>query len=310
MRLPSLRRRDDAAGRPPAPFIVGANRSGTTLLRMMLDAHPELTIPPETHFVPDVIQACEDGGTPEEVVEVMTSHREWGDFDLDADEVLERLRALDSLTAGDALRAFYGLYAQRAGKPRWGEKTPGYATNMIEIQKALPEARFIHLIRDGRDVALSAMDRAKMPLTAGQVAKRWQRRITKARKQSRKVNHYLEARYEDLVLDTEPTLRRIADFLELPWDPGMLDYHERAAERLNEMARELPATDKRPQLEQDHRLKIHALTKEPPKKDRVERWREQMSEEDRVAFEQIAGELLEELGYAVGEPVAQAGARS
>jgi sulfotransferase family protein len=310
MRLPSLRRRDDAAGRPPAPFVVGANRSGTTLLRMMLDAHQELTIPPETHFVPDVIQACEDGGTPEEVVEVMTSHREWGDFDLDADEVLERLRALDPLTAGDALRTFYGLYAQRAGKPRWGEKTPGYATNMIEIQKALPEARFVHLIRDGRDVALSAMDRAKKPLTAGQVAKRWQRRITKARKQSRKVNHYLEARYEDLVLDTEPTLRRITDFLELPWDPGMLEYHERAAERLNEMARELPATDKRPQLEQDHRLKIHALTKEPPKKDRVERWREQMSEQDRVAFEQIAGELLKELGYAVGEPVAPAGARS
>jgi hypothetical protein len=310
MRLPSLRRRNDAAGRPPAPFVVGANRSGTTLLRMMLDAHPELTIPPETHFVPDVIQACEDGGTPEEVVEVMTSHREWGDFDLDADKVLERLRAVDPLTAGDALRAFYGLYAERADKPRWGEKTPGYATNMVAIQKALPEARFVHLIRDGRDVALSAMDRAKKPLTAGQVAKRWQRRITKARKQSRKVNHYIEARYEDLVLETEPTLRRITDFLELPWDPGMLDYHERAEERLNEMARELPATDKRPQLEQDHRLKIHALTKEPPKKDRVERWREQMREEDRVAFEQIAGELLEDLGYTVGEPVAAAGARS
>ena len=310
MRLPSLRRRDDAAGRPPAPFVVGANRSGTTLLRMMLDAHPELTIPPETHFVPDVIRACDDGATADEVVEVMTSHREWGDFGLGADEVSERLRALDPLTAGEALRAFYGLYAERAGKPRWGEKTPGYATNMVEIQRALPEAHFVHLIRDGRDVALSAMDRAKKPLTAGQVAKRWQRRITKARKQSRKVDHYLEARYEDLVLDTEPALRRITDFLELRVGPGMLDYHERAGERLEEMARELPATEKRPQLEQDHRLKIHALTKEPPKKDRVERWREQMSEEDRLAFENVAGDLLDELGYKTGEPVAAAAARS
>jgi hypothetical protein len=310
MRLPSLRRRDDAGGRPPAPFVVGANRSGTTLLRMMLDAHPELTIPPETHFVPDVIRTCDDGATADEVVEVMTSHREWGDFGLGADEISERLRALDPLTAGEALRAFYGLYADRAGKPRWGEKTPGYATNMVEIQRALPEAYFVHLIRDGRDVALSAMDRAKKPLTAGQVAKRWQRRITKARKQSRKVNHYLEARYEDLVLDTEPALRRITDFLELEWDPGMLDYHERAGERLEEMARELPATEKRPQLEQDHRLKIHALTKEPPKKDRVERWREQMSEDDRLAFENVAGDLLDELGYKTGEPVAAAAARS
>jgi hypothetical protein len=308
MRLPSLgRRRDSAAGRPPAPFVVGANRSGTTLLRMMLDAHPELTIPPETHFVPDVIEACEARGTsPEQLLEVMTSHREWGDFNLDAGEVLERLQAADELTAGEALRAFYGLYAERVGKPRWGEKTPGYATSMVQIQGALPEAHFVHLIRDGRDVALSAMDRAKKPITAGQVAKRWKRRITKARRQSRKVN-YQEARYEDLVLDTEPTLRRICEFIDLPWDPTMLDYHQRASERLEEMARELPALGNRPQLEQDHRLKIHALTTEPPKRERVERWREQMSEEDRVAFEQIAGDLLDELGYATGQPVGAVG---
>jgi hypothetical protein len=312
MRLPSLgRRRDSAGGRPPAPFVVGANRSGTTLLRMMLDAHPELTIPPETHFVPDVIEACDErGATPDQIVEVMASHREWGDFGLGTDEVLDRLRELDPFTAGGALRAFYGLYADRAGKPRWGEKTPGYATNMVQIQGALPEARFVHLIRDGRDVALSAMDRAKKPITATQVAKRWKRRITKARRQRRKLRHYIEVRYEDLVLDTEPTLRKVADFLELPWDTAMLDYHERASERLEEMARELPATDNRPQLEQDHRLKIHALTTEPPKRERVERWREQMSEDDRVAFEGIAGELLAELGYAVGEPVAAAAPRS
>jgi Sulfotransferase family len=296
------------AGRTPVPFVVGMNRSGTTLLRMMLDAHPELTIPPETHFVPDVIEICDErGATPEDVVEVMTSHREWGDFGLGADEVLERLRATDQLTAGEALRAFYGLYAERAGKPRWGEKTPGYATSMVQIQKALPEAHFVHLIRDGRDVALSAMDRAKKPITAGQVAKRWKRRITKARRQSRKLRHYHEARYEDLVLDTEPTLRAICEFIELPWDPGMLDYHRGAEDRLSEMARELPAQGNRPQLEQDHRLKIHALTKEPPKKERVDRWRVQMSEDDRVAFEQVAGDLLGELGYSTGEPVGAAG---
>ena len=58
---------NDDARRPPAVFVVGMNRSGTTLLRMMLDAHPELTIPPETHFVPDLIKAVrEPGATPEE----------------------------------------------------------------------------------------------------------------------------------------------------------------------------------------------------------------------------------------------------
>ncbi len=58
----SRSRRASARGaeRVPAPFVVGVNRSGTTLLRMMLDAHPELTIPPETHFVPELIEAAEE----------------------------------------------------------------------------------------------------------------------------------------------------------------------------------------------------------------------------------------------------------
>ena len=131
MRLPSLRRRDDAGGRPPAPFVVGANRSGTTLLRMMLDAHPLLTIPPETHFVPDVIDAADEGATPERIVEVMTSHREWGDFDLDSDEVLERLRrdrpadrgrarcAPSTASTPSAPARSAGARRRRAMRPTW-----------------------------------------------------------------------------------------------------------------------------------------------------------------------------------------------
>ena len=62
-------RKNDAAERDPFPFVVGMNRSGTTLLRMMLDAHPRLTIPPETHFVPDLIRSVRKDGTPEAACE-------------------------------------------------------------------------------------------------------------------------------------------------------------------------------------------------------------------------------------------------
>jgi hypothetical protein len=129
--------------------------------------------------------------------------------------------------------------------------------------------------------------------------------VAKAREVAPRLRHYLEIRYEDLVLDTEPTLRRVAEFTELPWDAAMLDYHERSPERLQEMARELPATGRAKQLSVERRMATHAMTTKPPSADRVSRWRKQMDESDRVAFEREAGDLLEELGYPVGEQAAR-----
>ena len=116
------------------------------------------------------------------------------------------------------MRTFYAAYTEEQGKPRWGEKTPTYVQKMKLIQRAIPEARFVHVIRDGRDVALSVLDRTVRDLTAGDIAKRWQKKITKAREDSPKLDHYIEIRYEDLILDTEPVLRRVCEFIELPWD--------------------------------------------------------------------------------------------
>jgi hypothetical protein len=306
---PSLFRSRRATGtsRAPAPFVVGVGRSGTTLLRLMLDAHPELAIPPETHFAPDVIAACRSRGrSPERVAETFTTESRWGDFDVDADALLERLRGLRRLDGGDALRAFYELYAEGRGKPRWGDKTPIYVTKMREIGGALPEARFVHVIRDGRDVALSRWKRAvKGRAPAEKVARTWRRRINKARKQARDLPHYAEVRYEDLVTDTEPTLRRVCDLCDLDFDPVMLRYYEDAAERLAEMARDLPGDGGGVRHSGSERMEAHALTSRPPTSERIAAWRDEMSAEDRAAFAAVAGDLLAELGYeveAAGEP--------
>ena len=110
--IPSFLRR--GSEREPFPFVVGMNRSGTTLLRMMLDAHPDLTIPPETHFVPDTIKAAKaDGATPESVLEAMKAHREWGDFEISDEEMLGRFEALPKLRPGPAVRSFYDIYSER-----------------------------------------------------------------------------------------------------------------------------------------------------------------------------------------------------
>jgi Sulfotransferase family len=291
---------------PPAPFVVGVTRSGTTLLRMMLDAHPQLTIPPETHFVPDLIEASrEEHASPERLHEVVVGNRRWGDFHLDPDELLERFEAIAPLNAGDAVRAFFDLYAKGQGKPRWGDKTPIYINRMMLIERALPEARFIHLIRDGRDAALSRAKRVlKQPTPMRKVAERWRNRIIRAREQGPRLGHYLELRYEDVVLDTEATLRRICEYIDLPWDDEMLHYHERAAQRMQEMHRDLPPEPGKPLRPADHRMAAHSLTSEPPDPSRLGRWKTEMSAEDRAAFEDAAGDLLAELGYELErEPV-------
>jgi Sulfotransferase family len=286
----------DAQG-PPAPFIVGVPRSGTTLLRLMLDSHPELTIPPETHFLPRVIRACRQGASPERVVAVVARHRRWEDFGIRPDEYLGRLRQIQPLEAGPAIRAFYELYAERAGKPRWGDKTPGYAVKMRRIERALPEARFIHVIRDGRDVVASRARKSRRPLPVGVAAKRWKRRVIATRTRAESVASYTELRYEDLVTDTEASLRRICALIELPFDPAMLDYHERAAERLREIDRELPARRGHSRLEAGPRLAAHVRLSQPLSSARVGAWRSEMPAADRVAFDEAAGDLLAELGY-------------
>jgi Sulfotransferase family len=290
----------DLRPRRPAPFIVGVTRSGTTLLRLMLDSHPKLTIPPETHFLPKLIRlADKPDAKPAKVARRISNHRRWGDFEIPRKEFAHALRERRELSGTEAVRAFYELYARKQGKPRWGDKTPGYQIRMLKLRKALPEARFIHVIRDGRDVVLSQARKASEPTPLDTAAKRWRSRVLATRLRARRLDEssYLEIRYEDLIRDTEGTLRRICEFVDLRFDRRMLAYHERAGERLQEIAKELPAAEGRGELDADARISAHELAHEPPRQERVEAWRAEMSPEDVARFERAAGDLLAELGY-------------
>ena len=263
----------------------------------MLDAHSELAIPGETHFLPKLIKRCERGRvSADELADLVTAHKRWGDFHLDAAELRERFRSLRPLNAADAIRAFYRLYAEQRGKRRYGDKTPGYVKEMLRIQRVLPEARFVHIVRDGRDVALSHLRMNWGPATVAESAELWVERISKARRKAPGVRHYAEFRFEDLVAETEDTLRGVCDFVELDFEPSMLDYHRHAEQRLREKARDLPRRN-RPTQTAAARMDSHRLAKEPPRPDRVEMWRERMSAEEVAEYERIAGPLLIELGY-------------
>jgi hypothetical protein len=290
----------------PAPFVVGAARSGTTLLRMMLDSHGELAVPFETQLLPELMDAQDAGASPEDLAEHLVGHRRWPDFGLDADAMRASWAEVRPFDLAEGMRRFYRAYAAKEGKPRWGDKSPGYALHLERIGALLPEAHFVHLIRDGRDVRLSQLRRGTNHPTPAKHARRWRRRVNTARRQGESAEHYMEVRYESLISDPEPELRRICDFVGLGFDPAMLTYYERASERLEEIDRDLAAGTEnaedreRPLFRAEDRLDFHKLTKEAPRVDRVEKWRTQMPAEDLAEFERVAGGLLQELGYELG----------
>lgn len=282
----------ELAGRAPAPFVVGVGRSGTTLLRMMLDAHPQLAIPAETHFAPAVRAFERDGA--EAAVAAVLDNGLWADYGLPADEFVRRVGLRRPTGAGDVMRVFYELYAESRGSPRWGDKSPYYVTVMTYLQELLPEARFVHVIRDGRDVALSTMSLWFGPDDVAGVAREWSEKLAVARRQARELRFYLELRYEDLVRNPEASLRRVCDFLDLEWHPAMLEYHRTAEVRLAELGdvrqngRLIGAAERRG---------IHRLLAQPPRPDRSGRWRTEMSAADRELFAGIAAEALNAYGY-------------
>jgi glycosyltransferase involved in cell wall biosynthesis len=297
-RLFSRRRAEPDPETAPLPFIVGSPRSGTTLLRLMLDAHPLLTIPPETHFLPDVLGLTGAGEAVRRAFfHCIVGGPRWNDFHLSEESFERRLQEIEPFDLTRGIHAFYRMYGERQHKPRWGDKTPGYVLHLRKIAAVLPTARFIHLIRDGRDVAASLRKLWWGPgddIEAQAIDWLW--RIREARQQAQVCPHYLEIRYEDLVRDPRATLEKVCGFLDLPYTSAILEYHRRAGERLDELSGR-PALDGGAEVTVEQLHEIHARTRLPVNDERVGRWRQDLTAAEIAVFQQIAGPFLRELGY-------------
>jgi hypothetical protein len=288
-----------AEGDPGAPsdapvVVLGVSRSGTTLLKEMLDAHPDLAIPSESYFVPQLwSRHGERPGADAflDDVERLARIREWG---LTREDVASRLPERPSFP--EAVGAIYRAYAAARGKRRFGDKTPSYMQRLPLLEHAFPGARYVHLIRDGRDAGLSFLDMRRRPTFnwarprgLGSFAAQWRREVEAARRFGREgvAGRYMEVRYEDLVAGPERALREVCAFLGLDFAPAMLEYHRHL---------------------DPERMPDHSGLAEPPRSG-SRRWREQMSSGDAELFEAIGGGLLADLGYARAHPSPSVGAR-
>jgi len=287
------------------PVIVGAPRSGTTLLRYMIDAHPEVAIPPETGFLAFAPRVSYSGGTVsrEALFELITTcppeAPAWDDYGIGAEDFRRELERVDPFNTSEGFRAFYRLYARRHEKPRYGEKNPRYCEHIPAIEALLPEAHFVHIIRDGRDAALSLRPLWFAP---GQdietLAQHWRRLVSCGREAGCRARAYMEVRYEELVRTPEAVLRKICEFVALDFDPIMLRYWERTPERLKEhRTRRQP--DGRVLITHEERVAQQRLTMSPPEPERILRWKKEMTASEQGEFLAVAGGTLAELGYEV-----------
>jgi hypothetical protein len=280
----------------PMPVIVGVPRSGTTLLRMMVDANAEVAIPPETGFLPALADLDPSVDAREAAWQIMTGFHTWADFGLDPATLRAALRE-GSGSAADCARAFYRAYARRFGKARWGDKTPTYSDEMDRIAALLPEARFVHIIRDGRDVVASVRGLWFRPgETVEACARDWAARLARTRALGAHLPFYLEIRYEHLVRSAERTLRDVCDFLELPFDPRMLAFHRGAAARLEEHQARYDAAG-RVIVSRAERVHNQRFVMEPPRADRIGRWKTELTADQCARVEAVAGAWLDVLGY-------------
>jgi hypothetical protein len=286
----------------PMPFIVGSPRSGTTLLRFMLDSHPEMAIPPETGFLNLRPKFWWRGDKLRErffraLIAYPQQTPAWPDFEIPEEAFWEALLEITPFTIPEGYRAFYRLYAARFGKPRWGDKTPLYCLELNAVRRVLPEARFIHIIRDGRDAALSLR---RMWFSPGweieTQAAYWRECVLAARNAGLGRPDYLEVRYEDLILKTRETLERVCAHVRLDYDDAMLSYYTRTPARLREhKGRSRP--DGAPLRTQEQRIRQQERTTKPPDPACVFAWKREMSTEERERFRLVAGDLLKDLGY-------------
>lgn len=227
-------------------FILGNPRSGTTLLRVILNANDEILIPPECGFMIWLYDKFKNNNFKNEdelrsFLSELQSIRKFGTWEINMPELeiflKERILIGSYQELADLIYRFYGLSKNIQFK-RWGDKNNFYINHIDEILKIFPESQFVHLIRDGRDVACSYMDLKKKNINSKykpnlttdihEIAIEWQnnnKRITDNLKQV-DLKNKIVIKYEDLILNFENTVDKLVSFLNVRMDQKMYNYHK------------------------------------------------------------------------------------
>lgn len=271
-------------------FIVGAPRSGTTLLQYMLRSHPRISLPTgESHFMIPLYRNAAKFGDLRQIENVhrvlQEMYRISANF-LDTDlhgmrfsiEILSReLQAQGCDTIPKIIAGLFEENARGEGKVRWGDKTPWYLLHMPLILEMYSNAQFIHIIRDGRDVALSLFNRQDDfgIYNIYRAAEYWVTYLECGQKLGAQLEPsvYHEVRYEDLLEKPKETVRQICDFIEEEYSDKVVHF------------RTSTEPGKTP------------LLQKPIQKTNAYKWKRQLRYRQIEVFESVAGTVLKKNGY-------------
>ncbi|HEU4887919.1 MAG TPA: sulfotransferase [Thermoanaerobaculia bacterium] len=269
-------------------FVLGAARSGTTMLRLMLNRHSRLAIPFESHFLRHFFDELPmdrplDRQEAMRMAELVISEKNFPAWHLHAEQLREELPRLTPAPLAALVNALFRMEIAGTGKPRWGDKTPMYYSCWRPLMQLFPGSRLVHIIRDGRDVNLSLEKVGWHGPDLSDRARYWRERVEMAHQAARELGpgRNLIIRYEDLVLDSRATLQTVCQFLGETFEPRMLEFFEDAAIYLSD-------------VDGDVHTKLHR----PPRPEDVGRWRREMPVEQQKEFEAVAGSGLRAGSYS------------
>ncbi len=269
-------------------FIVGAGRSGTTLLRQILNCHPSLAIVPESHFISWFyykLHVYGDLHTKHNAITLINdivSTDRFQKWSLEIGNLNDFYTKYKPNSYRSILESLYYEYAYQQGKARWGDKTPAYVEELNIILTLFPDAKIIHVVRDGRDVYLSHKKVPWGPKTAETAAVYWVNCLQKISNcEQLNSKNLLEVRYEDLVTTPKKQLTCICNFIDEKFYPYLLNYQDHVRD------------DVRHWKSQYFNKKITAQT---------QKYLSQMPRRKVRSFERIASKLLEKYGYKVHTP--------
>jgi len=269
--------------RDPFNFIVGCPRSGTTLIRVMLNESTTMALFPESRIVSryarhrNRYERSDFFDVGRFAMDVL-NHEKAFQWKLDETNFRRQLAKDKPTDYPEAVRSLFAAFAAQHGKRMYGDKTPTYVMDIPMLARMFPESRFVHVIRDGRKTALSLLENRFVSSSVPHAMRYWAARVRSARTAGAflPADRYMEYRHEDLVREPDTKLREICSFMGIPFEDAMLSYHEkqRSSEHYGSRNMDKPPTETRD-------------------------WRTQMSREDLRLCEILDGELLTDLGYTL-----------